>query len=225
MPFPIVGVQGPSAAGKSTLASRLAKAWGAQIIHEMAEGPDWAGHTYPANPSTSEEVAANRLAFLEYECRRWARALHASRSTPVVFDTEWIGHLLWGLCDLPITYPNLDQTSITRATLSAYRDRAQDGALGACDRVLLLTPPEETIRHQRNADASRRRRNFERNLAVWRAQTTYWEHLGEVLGERLRLVSEASVQLDSMAPMTGGERRTIALEALDAIEVITTGGR
>lgn len=223
MGYLIIGVQGPSAAGKSTLCARLARDLNGEIVHELAESPDWTGLPL-ADPADEREALGNRQAFLEYECRRWRRALAVAETRPAIFDTEWIGQLLWGLCDLQVTYPQLDGWRLVRETVARYRERVAAGELGCCDAIVLLDPGEAAVRRQRAGDPTRRRRNFERNLRVAALQHPYWDALRPLFASRLVVLADgAEMNALAIAPLPGSARQAKAAQVLDVIELRAAG--
>lgn len=214
----IVGVQGPSAAGKSTLAGRLAAELRGTVVHELAESADWAPATLVGVPSHEQELLVNRRVFLDYECRRWARAISLAVTRPAVFDTEWIGQLLWGLYDLDVTHPAWSRKSLAASILGMYRERVASRALGCCDAIVLLDPAADLVRQQRDGDTTRTRRNFERNLRVATLMRSMWDELGSVLGARLTIAADgATFQLGEAVPWTRELEATTALQVLDTI--------
>lgn len=223
MGYLIIGVQGPSAAGKSTLCARLARDLGGEVVHELAESPDWTGLPL-AEPADERELLSNRQAFLDYECRRWRRALAVAETRPAIFDTEWIGQLLWGLCDLQVTYPQLDGRRLVRETVALYRERVAAGELGCCDAIILLDPDEDAVRLRRAADPTRRRRNFERNLRVAALQHPYWDALRPFFASRLIVAPDgAAVSVPPVAPLPERVQQAKAAQVLDAIELRAAG--
>ncbi len=221
---PIIGVQGASAAGKSTLCARLAAELDGVVIHELAESPDWSGEIPAAPPADEAALMHNRRLFLEYECRRWKRALGVSETRPAIFDTEWIGQLLWGICDLDVTHPEFDRARLISETVAMYRERVERGELGCCDAIVVLTPDESIVRRQREGDPARRRRNFERNLAVARLQRPYWDALRPLFASRLVFVSDGLAgDAPRYSALPERARRQKALQALDVIERTALG--
>jgi nicotinamide riboside kinase len=216
---PIIGVQGASAAGKSTLCARLAAELGGTVIHELAESPDWTGEMPAAHPADEAALMRNRRLFLDYECRRWKRAMAASEKAAAIFDTEWIGQLLWGICDLDVTHPEFDRGALVRETIAIYRERVELGELACCDAIVLLAPDEAAVRSQREGDTERRRRNFERNLAVARLQGPYWNALRPLFASRLVIVQDGlTAEAPRFTALRERARREKALQALDTIE-------
>ena len=214
----IVGVQGASAAGKSTLAGRLAAELGGSVVHELAESADWTPGTVVGLPSNEQELLANRRMFLDYECRRWARATSLAETRPAVFDTEWIEQLLWGLHDLEVTHPAWDRRSLAGSILEMYGERAASRALGCCDAIVLLDPSADVVRRQRDGDTTRMRRNFERNLRVATLMRPTWGDLQSVLGERLMIAGDcAAFRLPDVAPWPDQLDPPMAMRVLDAI--------
>lgn len=223
---PIIGVQGASAAGKSTLCARLATDLGGTVIHELAESPDWTGEMPASPPADEEALMRNRRAFLDYECRRWKRAIAVSETAPAIFDTEWTGQLLWGICDLDVTHPEFDRAALVRETIAAYGERVERGELACCDAIVLLAPDEEVVRSQRQGDGDRRRRNFERNLAVARLQGPYWEALKPLFASRLMIAADGlTAEVPRFTALPERARRQKALQTLDTIERVAAGAQ
>lgn len=217
--YPIIGVQGPSAAGKSTLCARLARDLGGEVVRELAESPDWIDGAPPADPADEGELLENGRAFLAYECRRWRRALAVAEVQPAIFDTEWIGQLLWRVCDLQVTHPHFDRPRLVGEIIEWYRERVGDGDLACCDAIVLLDPDEAAVRRQRAADPARRRRNFERNLRVAALQRPYWQALRLLFVSRLTVAADgAALPALAVSPLPARVRQENALRALHIIE-------
>jgi hypothetical protein len=214
----IVGIQGPSPAGKSTLSDRIAAELDGSVIHELAESADRTPQTSVAVPADERALLVNRRAFLDFERRRWAYAVSPSATRPAVFDTEWIGQLLWGLYDLDVTHPSWDRKSLATSILAMYRERVAARALGCCDAIVLLDPPADVVRRQRDGDQTRTRRNFERNLRIATLMRPMWDELLSVLGARLVITGNGvAFHFGEVEPVPIASDVSTALQVLDTI--------
>jgi hypothetical protein len=114
-----------------------------------------------------------------------------------------------------VTHPTFDHVSLVRETIALYREHIEGGDLACCDAIVLLAPDEAVVRSQRGRDR-KRRRNFERNLAIARLQRPYWDALRPLFGSRLVVVHDGlAVDAPRFTPLPEGARRQKALEAIE----------
>jgi hypothetical protein len=149
-PAVIVAVDGPSAAGKSTLVGQAARALGAV---PLAEAYDRVEPPVDLRFDTPQALRSIEVALLAEEARRWqaARALRAEGWT-VVADTDFLGPLTYtaGLVRLGRAEPALFTALLRRA-----RRLAHDGRWGLPDGLVYLSTPAATRRERVRRDPDR----------------------------------------------------------------------
>lgn len=140
----IIVVEGPSAAGKTTWASRFASE---QVVRENR----------PVNAPPDDPVAAAGL-WADLGAQRWAQAARIERAAGIaVCDTDPLKlHYAWSLWRIG----ECDESEL-RAQIAAYRQAVTDGRIGFADRYAVEIPDAITLGRRRAADAVRRRRNFD----------------------------------------------------------------
>lgn len=138
----IVVVEGPTAAGKTSWCRR-------QVGRFVAEEP----------PTGSEPVDGPALArhWIRVGMKRWAEAEELERADGVAFcDTDPLKlHYSWGMAALGLA----PRAQFDRE-LAVARVALRMGRLGFADAVLVGLPDLVTLQRQRDADHTRRRRNF-----------------------------------------------------------------
>ena len=139
----IIVVEGPSAAGKTTWASRFAPELVVPENRPMRPPPD--------DPSAAARFWANHGA------ARWAQAERLERMHGMaVCDTDPLKlHYPWSLWRID----ELDEAEL-RAQIAAYREAVADGRIGFADRYYVEIPGDELLIRRKTGDAARRRRNF-----------------------------------------------------------------
>ena len=148
----ILAVEGISAAGKTSWCRAHAAAFTVPENGRLDDAPDRL-----RDPGRAASFWADRNA------DRWRAALEVeARHGVAVCDTDPLKlHYAWGLLQLG---------ELTRETWeferAATRDRVAAGALGFADRVLLIVPDVAEARRRRDADPTRKRRNFERHARL-----------------------------------------------------------
>ncbi|GAB2569282.1 hypothetical protein Aab01nite_07810 [Paractinoplanes abujensis] len=140
----IVVVTGPSAAGKTTWCRR----------HH-------ADHLVPEDAAVVDEAAGadDQAAYwCEVNCRRWQAATERERASglAVCDDDPMKLHYTWSLLRIGEADP-----AAWERELVANRAAIASGRLGFADLVLVSLPPAGELRARRDADRTRRRRNFE----------------------------------------------------------------
>ena len=178
----IICLEGPSAAGKTTLARALEASLGAAVIPEL----DAAG---APPPERAEPWFSDRHA--EQWCQ--ARALRAG-SPVVVIDGDPLKGLWYNWMHADEGWPGVDVVG----TLCA--ERIQAGTLGFPDLYVYLDATEAQLRARRAGDPTRRRRGFEKHVRTLVAQRRYFAALSEAApgrvafldtGDRTSLTSRA----------------------------------
>lgn len=184
----IICIEGPSAAGKTSLAARLASEAGALTIEEVAGQP----------PDGDEPERW----FVARHVEQWQRAVALAGSAEVVvldgdpFKTLWYN---WVFASDP-------GAAIVRAGKLYDAEVAQD-RIRIPDLYILLRVTEAQLRERRAGDLTRSRRNFEKHLALVEPQRRYFAELsrvspGRVLAldtvDRESLVHRALTALDRL---------------------------
>jgi thymidylate kinase len=145
---PIVCIEGPSAVGKTTLTAALAAATGAAVVPELDAG---------AAPPVAESAAW----FVDRHASLWRRARALASDAPlVVLDGDPFKGLWYNRVYAADGWPDVDVVA------PLYRARIREGALAFPDLYVALEADEATLRARRSGDASRRRRGFEKHLAL-----------------------------------------------------------
>jgi hypothetical protein len=138
----IVVVEGPTAAGKTS--------WCRRYVGRCV-----------AEYTTTGREPTDAVALARYWARvgmhRWTEATDLERADGVAFcDTDPVKlHYAWGMAALGLA-PRAQFDRELAVTREAFRT----GRLGFADAVLVGLPDTETLRHRRDGDRTRRRRNF-----------------------------------------------------------------
>ncbi|WP_433040833.1 hypothetical protein [Dactylosporangium sp. CS-033363] len=147
----IVVVTGPSAAGKTI--------WCCEH-HPADTVPEYV----PAAGDLAGPDPAEQAAFwCDVNARRWSQALHRERAggLAVCDDDPLKLHYSWSLARIGAL-----SRHHWRAEVDAHRQAVAEGRLGFADLILVSTPPEEELRRRRDADPTRRRRNFDLHVRL-----------------------------------------------------------
>lgn len=175
----VLCIEGPSAAGKSTLAVALAEALGGVVIREVNE-------LFERPAVEPEDWCLNR------QIERWHQATAASEAGRVaILDGDVFQPLWYGWAYGFQTYQPLE--SLARF----YRREIGQGRIAFPERYLILQCSREALRHRRDGDATRRRRNFEAHLEFVMPQRRYFEALAEIDLSRVVWVPEGSIDATS----------------------------
>lgn len=157
--MPIVCLEGPSAAGKSTAAKRLADTGKAAVIGEVNQL-----FRRPARPSATW--------YLERQLDRWTRALAAlDGATLAVLDGDPFQPLWYNW-----VYPDEGWAPLSDL-VAFYRPRLQTGEMDLPDGYVLLRLNAAELRNRRQADPTRRRANFDKHLRLVEPQLRYFSML------------------------------------------------
>jgi hypothetical protein len=146
----IIVVEGPSGAGKTTWCRTHA---GANAVLE----------TLPDHATVPTERKAAAAFWVERNVARWQEVLtREAREGLVVVDTDPFKlHYVWTL---------FRTGQVTESEWAMQRDAARDafsaGRYALADVFLVSDVDDATLRGRRDADASRRRRNFERHVLL-----------------------------------------------------------
>ncbi|BCJ52294.1 hypothetical protein Asp14428_37690 [Actinoplanes sp. NBRC 14428] len=138
----IVVVEGPSAAGKTSWCRRYV---GRFVAEYRMTGRE---------PTDATALARH---WVRAGMQRWSAALDLEREDGLAFcDTDPVKlHYAWGMAALGLA-PRAQFDRELVVTREAFRS----GRLGFADAVLVGLPDVTTLQHRRDADPTRRRRNF-----------------------------------------------------------------
>lgn len=148
----IIVAEGPSAAGKSRYVS------GFPPENVVSETP---GHTKPDSAASPEEQGRF---WVSNDEKRWAQALDREAAGAfAVCDTDPLKlHYAWTLARAGVVPTAESFEYQMRLTREAIARRG----LGVADLIACVVPSEAVLRERRAGDATRRRGNFETNVAL-----------------------------------------------------------
>jgi thymidylate kinase len=155
-PGRIVCIEGPSAAGKTSLALELGRKLKASMVPE---------------PDSSDAPAIRDSAewFAQLAAKNWTVAANrAERSSVVILDGDPLKGLWYNWIYSSEGWPDVSQTR------SSFLRQIDAGKLGLPDLYVLLIATEVQLRKRRASDASRTRRNFEKHLQMIEPQRRYF---------------------------------------------------
>lgn len=186
LPAILIALEGPSGAGKTTVARAVAGRTGAEFLPEAFALLSPAPSLEYSGPDELFEL--ERILLVE-ERRRFRRALAARRrGRPVVADTGFFGPLTYtaGLVALGLA----PRSVLVRLLREAGR-RSREGPIGAPDLVVYLDVPESVLwRRAAHDPVGHPRGLFSRHLAVGRRERTFYRQaLSRVLPDRVRVIS------------------------------------
>jgi deoxyadenosine/deoxycytidine kinase len=197
----IVCLEGPSAAGKTTLAARLGASHGAAIIPEL-------------DASAAPPVESSTAWFIDRHAGRWQRALELSASSPfaVIDGDPWKG-LWYNWMHASQGWQNID------AVLPVYRAHVDRGTIGFPDLYVYLDATEVQVRLRRAHDLTRPRRNHEMHIRTMDAQRRYFAALQqEAAGHVVMLETSDRATLPSMVEAALTKRSASRLNASAILE-------
>jgi hypothetical protein len=176
----IVVVEGVSAAGKTTWCARHHR----RVVPEL-----------PALAPPVGDPWAHAEFWTNAHCQRWAEAERTEAREGVAYcDTDPLKlHYTW--CRWRVGRGTKAEWD---AAVNAHRIAIQLRRLGFADTVVFLEPDHATVRSQKEADSTRRRRNFELHLQIGGPLREWYEMMDEAVpgrvlwhGEQLAAVGEA----------------------------------
>jgi hypothetical protein len=167
----IVVVTGPSAAGKTTWCRRH---YPGELIPEYAPTG--------MEPDDSDP-AAQAGYWSDVNCRRWRQATRRERAVglAVCDDDPMKLHYCWSLVRIGAASPRRWAHEV-----AANRAAVTEGRLGFADLVLVSIPPVEELRRRRDADPTRRRRNFDLHAQLVEPLRQWYQALELVQPGRVR---------------------------------------
>ena len=188
--MPIVCLEGPSAAGKTTAASTLAA--------------DAAVHVVPEVNALFERPADERREwYFERQVDRWAHAAEAAHDHRLVILDGDPFQPLW--YNWAYGFPGWRGLDFMEAF---YRPRLVRGEMNFPDRYFLFVVSEKALRGRKEADRTRQRRGFDAHLRFIEPQRRYFEAMRAFSRDRVRLLDAQSVSASA---------RTIRVEAREAV--------
>jgi thymidylate kinase len=177
----ILCLEGPSAVGKTTIATALARACGAEIVAELSAGP------LPFHD------AAQWFLEQDQDVARWNRARALARRAPfVILDGDPFKGLWYNWIYAADGWPSVE------ATAAVYRERVRQGTLAFPDLYVLLHATEAQLRQRRAGDPTRTRRNFEKHLALIEPQRRYFAALHDASPDRVLFLE--TTDRDTLVP-------------------------
>lgn len=166
----IICLEGPSAAGKTSLAEALARERGAAVVPEL----DASGAPPPGRSAAW---------FVERHAARWRLALETAAGAPfAVLDGDPFKGLWYNWLYADEGWEGVD----TVAPL--YRAQIERGALAFPDLYVALTASEDELRRRRDGDPTRSRRNFEKHLLSAGPLLRYFRKLWEADAARVEII-------------------------------------
>lgn len=202
----IVVVEGPSGAGKTTWVNRHHAA--CAVCEYQATGSE---------PSSSDGPQAAAQFWAEVNARRWQAAVELeARAGLAVCDTDPLKlHYVWTLW-------RIGEVSHARwiAEANQVRERFEKGGLGLADLFLVELPDEAQLRHRKESDTTRRRRNFELHARIAEPLREWYSAVAALDPDRVRWSHPAEPLQDdafpARHPRTGTDVLDALLEALPA---------
>lgn len=202
----IVVVEGPSGAGKTTWVNRHHPA--CAVREYQATGSE--------QPASDTPQAAAQF-WAEVNARRWQAAIEMEeRAGLAVCDTDPLKlHYVWTLW-------RIGEVSHERWIAEAHqvRERFGKGRLGLADLVLVELPDEAELRHRKESDTSRGRRNFDLHARLAEPLREWYSAVAALDPDRVRWsFPQEPLQADALAardPRSGTDLFDALLGALPA---------
>jgi hypothetical protein len=166
----VVCLEGPSAAGKTTLAAALARECGAAVVPEL-------------DASGAPPAGRSAAWFVERHAAQWRLARELASGAPfVTLDGDPFKGLWYNWVYAADGWEGVE------AVAPLYRARVAEGALAFPDLYVALTATEEELRARRAGDPTRTRSNFEKHLALAAPLRRYFGALREAAPVRVLIV-------------------------------------
>jgi hypothetical protein len=171
----IICIEGPSAVGKSTAARQLEALGRVEVVPEVNEL-----FTLPATASASW--------YLERQTERWRRARTAQgRRAFVILDGDPFQPLWYSWAYPDEGWPPLEML------VAFYRPLLVAGEIEFPDSYVLMQLDVAELRHRRENDSTRTRRNFDKHLQLILPQARYFAALEEFCPGYVTTVQARSV--------------------------------
>jgi deoxyadenosine/deoxycytidine kinase len=155
----VICLEGPSAAGKSSLSQALVAALGAVTVPEV-------------NQLFSRPVHPESHWYLQRQQERWETACRsASRGVPAILDGDILQPLWYGWA-----YGFANHYSLSEL-VAFYRPLIANATLALPDTYFVLESSVEELRARKASDTTRTRRNFEHHLEFIEPQRRYFHAL------------------------------------------------
>lgn len=155
----IICFEGPSAVGKTTMSQVLSEAF--TIIPEV-------------NLLFKRPKESSKFWYYDKQFERYQLAAAAKGSAILdgdIFQPLWYN---W-IYGFPKAFPNLKET------ITYYQQATKKDLIQFPDLYIVFTLPKENLIARKQQDATRKRRNFEKHLALINPQKQYFQYLKEEL--------------------------------------------
>ena len=159
----IICLEGPSAVGKTTTCRLLSERFGAYIVPEV-------------NAPFERPKDASATWCLERQVDRWQIAVREQETHSFAvldgdpFQPFWYN---WTF--------GFDRWQSLESLIAFYRPLIEDGIIRFPDRYVLLTIAEAELRHRKDADTTRSRRNFDSHLILGETLPRYFAAMADVV--------------------------------------------
>lgn len=196
----VVCLEGPSAVGKTTLASELARECGAAVVPEL-------------DASAAPPIGYSASWFVGRHAEQWRLAREMAACAPfAVLDGDPFKGLWYNWVYAGEGWEGVDVVA------PLYRAHVKRGALAFPDLYVVLTATGEELRRRRAGDTSRSRRNFEKHLLLAGPLRCYFEELREADPARVTVV-ETSRRGDLVGRVTEALER-LPLAPADSLSLL-----
>jgi len=161
-----------------------------------------------AAPDRTEAPQAAAAFWTDRNVERWQTALGLESETGLaVCDTDPLKlHYVWSLWRIGEA-----RESDWRLELAATRTALADRQIGFADRYLVAVVDPETARRQRDADTTRRRRNFDLHVRLQPALIEWYRAMGSVFPDRVTFGLPSA-----LPPSSPSRERRYDVQAFDA---------
>jgi deoxyadenosine/deoxycytidine kinase len=174
--MPIICFEGASAVGKTSLSKYLAENFNAYVIPEV----DLLFQRTPNEP---------KFWYFEKQVERWELAFKAAKNYQIV--------ILDGDLFQPLWYNwayNFDVLQSLESTAGFYREKLTDGKIAFPDKYFILTANNDDLRNRKIYDASRTRKNFERNLQFIKPQLAFFDFIKSINYDLVEFIENREIE-------------------------------
>lgn len=199
----IICLEGPSAVGKTTVASALADQFGAAVIPEVN-----ILFTRPAQESATW--------YFERQVQRWKLALQENQTHRfVVLDGDPFQPLWYNWAYNYIGWQGLDVLS------NFYQEQVNLGHLAFPNIYYVLSADEADLSERKARDKTRARRGFEKHLLFVLPQKRYFEAMQQFCPSRVAFVPADTIN-SAVAHITALLRVThVSAEAINSVDLFS----